>query len=60
MWSWLTAAATWASRRKRLRAVGRLASCGASTLMATTRCKDGSIAWRTTPMPPQAMTDSTS
>ena len=42
--SWRTAAAARASRRKRLRAGDVAASCGAMTLMATTRCSISSNA----------------
>ena len=37
-----------------------LASCGASTLIATKRCSDGSNPFRTTPMPPRPTTPGTS
>ena len=43
-WSWLTAAAAWASRVNRWRAVALVASCGAITLIATTRCSFSSNA----------------
>src|SRR5262249_11816800 len=50
--SWTTAAAALASRANRLRAAPEAASCGANTLIATTRFNAGSVAFRTRPIPP--------
>ena len=54
------AAAAFASREKRFRAVALVARCGAMTLMATTRSSAGSTALSTTPMPPTPTTPDTS
>ena len=49
-----------ASRRNRLRAGEVAAICGASTLIATTRCSVSSKARNTMPKPPLPRTSSTS
>ena len=58
--SWVTAAAAWASRTNCRRALGLAANAGASALIATTRRSLSSNARKTIPIPPRPATSSTS